>query len=148
MGKEEKQAQTTTSPKNVQQAGPSEREQSGEPAKEPGAAMSRQKKGARDPKAGPEEDVHTCWGCRFPLLVAFLQLALGASVTVVGFLMAGISSSLLVRDTPYWAGIIVSIRVCFCPSGRLCQEECQTCMPMLHLRLTNCMLYYGTRYDS
>ncbi|XP_020653468.2 sarcospan [Pogona vitticeps] len=108
MGKEEKKAQTTTSPKNVNQAGKAETQKSGEPAKEPEAAMKK-KKAKRDPQAGQEEDVHTCWGCRFPLLVAFLQLALGASVTVLGFLMAGISSSLLVRDTPYWAGIIVCV---------------------------------------
>ncbi|KAJ7329513.1 hypothetical protein JRQ81_015687 [Phrynocephalus forsythii] len=108
MGKEEKKAQTTsTSPKNVNQAGKAEREQSGEPPKEPEAAMQKKKAPRDDPKAGQEEDAHTCWGCRFPLLVAFCQLVLGASVIVLGFLMAGISSSLLVRDTPYWAGIIV-----------------------------------------
>ncbi|KAL2309831.1 hypothetical protein Nmel_006061, partial [Mimus melanotis] len=69
----------------------------------------KQKKAKGDPKSGQEEESHTCCGCRFPLLFALLQLALGTSVTVLGFLMAGISSSLLVRDTPYWAGIIVSI---------------------------------------
>ncbi|XP_060634239.2 sarcospan [Anolis sagrei] len=93
MGKEKKPAQQ-------QQAEPSNKEQ----------AAAMQKKGAqREPKAGQEEDVHTCCGCRFPLLLASLQLALGASVTVLGFLMAGISASLLVRDTPYWAGIIVCV---------------------------------------
>uniref|UniRef100_A0A8D0H970 Sarcospan n=1 Tax=Sphenodon punctatus TaxID=8508 RepID=A0A8D0H970_SPHPU len=77
-----------------------------DPAQEP-AAMKKKAKG--DPKAGQEEDIATCCGCRFPLLVALLQLALGVSVTVLGFIMAGISSSLLVRDTPYWAGIIVCV---------------------------------------
>ncbi|KFQ29005.1 Sarcospan, partial [Merops nubicus] len=67
------------------------------------------KKTKGDPKTGPEEESHTCCGCRFPLLLALLQLVLGTSVTVLGFLMAGISSSLLVRDTPYWAGIIVCV---------------------------------------
>nr|XP_042130273.1 sarcospan isoform X2 [Peromyscus maniculatus bairdii] len=54
-----------------------------------------------------DEEARTCCGCRFPLLLALLQLALGIAVTVLGFLMASISPSLLVRDTPFWAGIIV-----------------------------------------
>ncbi|KAG8513744.1 Sarcospan [Galemys pyrenaicus] len=69
------------------------------------------KKGKGAPKESGEEEAQKCCGCRFPLLLALLQLALGIAVTVMGFLMASISSSLLVRDTPYWAGIIVSI--CF-----------------------------------
>lgn len=68
------------------------------------------KKGKGAPKECGEEEARTCCGCRFPLLLALLQLALGIAVTVVGFLMASISSSLLVRDTPFWAGIIVSIK--------------------------------------
>lgn len=68
------------------------------------------KKGKGAPKECGEEEARTCCGCRFPLLPALLQLALGIAVTVVGFLMASISSSLLVRDTPFWAGIIVSIK--------------------------------------
>ncbi|XP_021509075.1 sarcospan isoform X3 [Meriones unguiculatus] len=66
-------------------------------------------------KSGPgapestEEEARTCCGCRFPLLLALLQLALGIAVTVLGFLMASISPSLLVRDTPFWAGIIVCV---------------------------------------
>ncbi|XP_051011553.1 sarcospan [Acomys russatus] len=56
-----------------------------------------------------EEAARTCCGCRFPLLLALLQLALGIAVTVLGFLMASISPSLLVRDTPFWAGIIVCV---------------------------------------
>ncbi|XP_062990330.1 sarcospan [Elgaria multicarinata webbii] len=105
MGKEKK-AQTNPSLNN--QAGKAEKEKSSEPAKEEEAAMKK-KQAKGDPKAAQEEDVHTCCGCRFPLLVALLQLALGASVTVLGFLMAGVSVSLLVRDTPYWAGIIVCV---------------------------------------
>uniref|UniRef100_A0AC11EPW2 Sarcospan n=1 Tax=Ovis aries TaxID=9940 RepID=A0AC11EPW2_SHEEP len=66
------------------------------------------KRGAGAPKESGEE-ARMCCGCRFPLLLALLQLALGIAVTVVGFLMAGISSSLLVRDTPFWAGIIVCL---------------------------------------
>ncbi|XP_029456025.1 sarcospan [Rhinatrema bivittatum] len=76
--------------------------------KEKKAAMK--KKGNKtEPKAGLEEESYTCWGCRFPLLFALLQLVLGISVTVVAFIMAGSSSSLLVRDTPHWAGIIVCV---------------------------------------
>uniref|UniRef100_A0A8B9CVF3 Sarcospan n=1 Tax=Anser brachyrhynchus TaxID=132585 RepID=A0A8B9CVF3_9AVES len=71
------------------------------------AAPDPTKKSKGDPKAGQEEESHTCCDCRFPLLFALLQLVFGVSVTVLGFLMAGVSSSLLVRDTPYWAGIIV-----------------------------------------
>ncbi|XP_006200010.2 sarcospan isoform X1 [Vicugna pacos] len=67
------------------------------------------KRGAGAPKECGEEEARKCCGCRFPLLLALLQLALGIAVTVVGFLMAGISSSLLVRDTPFWAGIIVCL---------------------------------------
>ncbi|VCX42261.1 unnamed protein product [Gulo gulo] len=67
------------------------------------------KTGKGAPKQCGEEEARTCCGCRFPLLLALLQLALGIAVTVVGFLMASISSSLLVRDTPFWAGIIVCL---------------------------------------
>ncbi|XP_063302758.1 sarcospan [Pelobates fuscus] len=65
-------------------------------------------KSDKEAKTAQQEEAHKCCGCRFPLLVAVLQLALGVSITVVAFLMAGSCSSLLVRDTPHWAGIIVS----------------------------------------
>ncbi|XP_053410854.1 sarcospan [Nycticebus coucang] len=71
--------------------------------------MGPKKKGTGAPKERGEEEAQTCCGCRFPLLLALLQLVLGIAVTVVGFLMASISSSLLVRDTPFWAGIIVCL---------------------------------------
>lgn len=91
------------------------------------------KRGAGAPKESGEEEARTCCGCRFPLLLALLQLALGIAVTVVGFLMAGISSSLLVRDTPFWAGIIVSIE------SVLPERVCHTGMPrrMVELPLTH-----------
>uniref|UniRef100_A0A8C3TG22 Sarcospan n=1 Tax=Chelydra serpentina TaxID=8475 RepID=A0A8C3TG22_CHESE len=95
------------------------------PQQEP--AMKKKAKG--DPKTGQEEESHTCCGCRFPLLVALLQLVLGISITVLGFIMAGISSSLLVRDTPYWAGIIVCV-VALVGMVMLCvsyQPEEKTC---------------------
>uniref|UniRef100_A0A8C5WP85 Uncharacterized protein n=1 Tax=Laticauda laticaudata TaxID=8630 RepID=A0A8C5WP85_LATLA len=57
-------------------------------------------------KASKEEDVHTCCGCRFPLLLALMQLVLGVSITVLAFLMAQSSPSLLLRETPYWAGFL------------------------------------------
>ncbi|XP_066121054.1 sarcospan [Saccopteryx bilineata] len=84
-------------------------------------------------KGAPEEygeEARTCCGCRFPLLLALLQLALGIAVTVVGFLMASISSSLLVRDTPFWAGIIVCV-VAYLGLFMLCvsyQVDEQTCI--------------------
>ncbi|KAM8973981.1 sarcospan [Pelodytes ibericus] len=69
-----------------------------------------QAKGKTEAKAGlQQEESHTCCGCRFPLLVALLQLTLGVTVTVLAFIMSGSCSSLLIRDTPHWAGIIVSL---------------------------------------
>ncbi|XP_053320401.1 sarcospan [Spea bombifrons] len=66
------------------------------------------KKKKKEAKAGPQEESHRCCGCRFPLLVALLQLALGVAIAVLAFIMAASCSSLPVRDTPHWAGIIVS----------------------------------------
>ncbi|XP_075066589.1 sarcospan [Mixophyes fleayi] len=73
------------------------------------AEGKKKKTGKKDEKAGQQEESHTCWGCRFPLLVALLQLILGVSIAVVAFIMAANCPSLLVRDTPHWAGILVSI---------------------------------------
>ncbi|XP_056373587.1 sarcospan [Hyla sarda] len=67
------------------------------------------KKKKKDEKPGRTNDLQTCCGCRFPFLVALLQLSLGVSVTVVAIIMAAHCPSLLVRDTPLWAGIIVSV---------------------------------------
>lgn len=55
------------------------------------------------------EEAQICCGCRFPLLVAVLQLLLGIAIAVVAFLMVAISSSLLARETPHWAGIIMCV---------------------------------------
>lgn len=63
----------------------------------------------RRDESPPPEDRKKCRFCRFPLLVALLQLLLGVSVTVVAFLMLAISPSLLARETPHWAGIILCI---------------------------------------
>ncbi|XP_018411578.1 PREDICTED: sarcospan [Nanorana parkeri] len=73
------------------------------------ADQKKQKKEKKAAKAGAQDEAHTCCGCRFPLLVALLQLTLGLSVAAVAFIMAANCSSLLVRDTPHWAGIIVSV---------------------------------------
>ncbi|NXG74856.1 SSPN protein, partial [Baryphthengus martii] len=111
MGKEEeKKSQHSTSLNNQSQTRKAPKgEKSTDSSKTEESAMKKkQKKRKGDPKTGQEES-HTCCGCHFPLLFALLQLALGMSVTVLGFLMAGISSSLLVRDTPYWAGIIICL---------------------------------------
>ncbi|KAJ8411305.1 hypothetical protein AAFF_G00173110 [Aldrovandia affinis] len=56
-----------------------------------------------------EAELHTCCGCRFPLLVAILQLLLGVAIAVLAFIMDTISPSLLARETPHWAGIIVCL---------------------------------------
>ncbi|XP_075998411.1 sarcospan [Genypterus blacodes] len=55
------------------------------------------------------EDGQKCRVCRFPLLVALLQLLLGVAVAAVAFLMLAISPSLLARETPHWAGIILCL---------------------------------------
>ncbi|XP_023262474.1 sarcospan [Seriola lalandi dorsalis] len=55
------------------------------------------------------EDGNKCRWCRFPLLVALLQLLLGVAVIAVAFLMLAISPSLLTRETPHWAGIILCL---------------------------------------
>ncbi|XP_042352415.1 sarcospan [Plectropomus leopardus] len=80
--------------------------------------MGQGQKGSSDKKEGKkkkrdvspaQEDGHKCRVCRFPLLVALLQLLLGVAVTVVAFLMLAISPSLLARETPHWAGIILCL---------------------------------------
>lgn len=77
--------------------------------KSPAGSGGGQKK-ARPDRGGPgAEGSHTNCGCRFPLLIALLQLLLGIAIAVVAFLMTTISPSLLARETPHWAGIIVSI---------------------------------------
>ncbi|XP_030588033.1 sarcospan [Archocentrus centrarchus] len=62
----------------------------------------------RDDSPTPD-DGHKCRVCRFPLLIALLQLLLGVAVTAVAFLMLAISPSLLARETPHWAGIILCL---------------------------------------
>ncbi|XP_037624227.1 sarcospan [Sebastes umbrosus] len=62
----------------------------------------------RDESPAPE-DGRKCRVCRFPLLVALLQLLLAVAVTVVAFLMLALSPSLLARETPHWAGIILCL---------------------------------------
>ncbi|NXH18118.1 SSPN protein, partial [Bucco capensis] len=110
--KEEKKAQHSTSLSKQSQPGKAPEGEKQDTSKTQESTMKKKKKQQKpkgNSKSGQEEESHTCCGCRFPLLFALLQLALGISVTVLGFLMAGISSSLLVRDTPYWAGIIVCV---------------------------------------
>uniref|UniRef100_G3PCY2 Sarcospan (Kras oncogene-associated gene) n=1 Tax=Gasterosteus aculeatus aculeatus TaxID=481459 RepID=G3PCY2_GASAC len=79
--------------------------------------MGQGQKGSSDQKEGKKkwdespasEDGHKCRVCRFPLLIALLQLLLGAAVTAVAFFMLVVSPSLLTRETPYWAGIILCL---------------------------------------
>ncbi|XP_037308512.1 sarcospan isoform X2 [Pungitius pungitius] len=68
----------------------------------------KESKKKRDGSPAPE-DGHKCRVCRFPLLIALLQLLLGVAVTAVAFLMLAVSPSLLTRETPYWAGIILCL---------------------------------------
>ncbi|KAI5623919.1 sarcospan [Silurus asotus] len=77
--------------------------------KSPTGSSGGQKKAKQD-RGGPAADrSHTCCGCRFPLLIALLQLILGIAITVIAFLMTTISPSLLARETPHWAGITLCI---------------------------------------
>uniref|UniRef100_UPI00358DE2D7 sarcospan n=1 Tax=Myxine glutinosa TaxID=7769 RepID=UPI00358DE2D7 len=63
-------------------------------------------------KPVPEHDErYTCCGCPFPLLLALLQLVLGAGVTAVAFTSLYLSN-LPVRDTPYWAGLPICFVAC------------------------------------
>ncbi|XP_029490413.1 sarcospan isoform X2 [Oncorhynchus nerka] len=81
---------------------------SGGGEKSGGAPPIQEKKGGKAEEGGPApEDAHKCCGCRFPLLIALLQLLLGVAITAVAFLMVTISPSLLARETPHWAGIIL-----------------------------------------
>ncbi|KAG7454518.1 hypothetical protein MATL_G00260580 [Megalops atlanticus] len=97
MGKEEKHQASPGPLATKSQAGPAAAEKTASPAQE--------RKGDR----GGKENSYTCCGCRFPLLVALLQLLLGVAITAVAIIMATISPSLLARETPHWAGIIVCL---------------------------------------
>ncbi|XP_030646837.1 sarcospan [Chanos chanos] len=74
-----------------------------------GGDKNTQKKGEKEGGGHSVEDAHTCCGCRFPLLIAVLQLLLGVAIAAVAFLMTAISPSLLARETPHWAGIILCV---------------------------------------
>ncbi|KAK7891094.1 hypothetical protein WMY93_023057 [Mugilogobius chulae] len=78
--------------------------------------MGRGQKGSSDMEKlkmreeSPEPERGGCRRtCRFPLLFALLQLLLGVAVAVVAFLKLSITSSLLARETPHWAGIILCL---------------------------------------
>ncbi|KAM6937750.1 sarcospan [Xenentodon cancila] len=73
-----------------------------------GSSDKKEGKKKRDDSPAPEDGVK-CRVCRFPLLVALLQLLLGVAVTAVAFLMLAISPSLMARETPHWAGIILCL---------------------------------------
>ncbi|KAL4659344.1 sarcospan-like [Arapaima gigas] len=72
-------------------------------------AAAQQKKGKGEAGGAAADGAHRCCGCRFPLLVALLQLLLGVSIAAVAFIMAAVSPSLLARETPHWAGIAVCL---------------------------------------
>lgn len=78
--------------------------------------MGRGQKGSSDMEKlkmreeSPEPERGGCRRtCRFPLLLALLQLILGVAVAVVAFLKLSITSSLMARETPHWAGIILCL---------------------------------------
>ncbi|XP_008409691.1 sarcospan [Poecilia reticulata] len=73
-----------------------------------GSSDKKQRQKNRDDSPAPENG-NKCRVCRFPLLVALLQLLLGVAVTAVAFLMLAISPSLMARETPHWAGIILCL---------------------------------------
>lgn len=74
-----------------------------------GGNQSSEKKAKAETGGPVPEEAQKCCGCRFPLLVALLQLLLGIAVAALAFLMLAISSSLLARETPHWAGIIMCV---------------------------------------
>ncbi|XP_051581018.1 sarcospan-like isoform X1 [Myxocyprinus asiaticus] len=75
-----------------------------------GNALPGNEKKEKAETGGPVvEEAQRCCGCRFPLLVALLQLLLGIAIAGVAFLMVALSPSLLARETPYWAGIIMCV---------------------------------------
>ncbi|XP_070559174.1 sarcospan-like [Ptychodera flava] len=45
--------------------------------------------------------------CTLPVCLVLLQVLLGATIAVFGFVMLNISPSLKIRDTPYWSGILL-----------------------------------------
>ncbi|KAI5158785.1 sarcospan [Manis pentadactyla] len=102
--------------------------------------MGPQGKGA--PAERGEEAARPCCGCRFPLLLALLQLALGLAVTVLGFLMASASPSLPLRATPFWAGITVCLVAylglfMLCVSYQVDERTCiQFAMKLLYFLLS------------
>lgn len=73
-----------------------------------GSSDKKQNQKSRDDSPGPENG-NKCRVCRFPLLVTLLQLLLGVAVTAVAFLTLAISPSLMARETPHWAGIILCL---------------------------------------
>lgn len=73
-----------------------------------GSSDKMEGKKRREESPAPEDN-NKCRVCRFPLLVALLQLLLGVAITAVAFLMLAISPSLLARETPHWAGIILCL---------------------------------------
>lgn len=75
--------------------------------KKKGSSKEKMKKGkdeGLDEEGSPKSRV-----CRFPLLVALLQLLLGAAVATVAFLTLAVSPSLTARETPHWAGVVVRV---------------------------------------
>uniref|UniRef100_A0A8C4RX35 Sarcospan (Kras oncogene-associated gene) n=2 Tax=Erpetoichthys calabaricus TaxID=27687 RepID=A0A8C4RX35_ERPCA len=103
-------SKSSPAPNSQSQAGkPSGGQQNRDPVQEKTENMEKKKGRKGKVNAGQKHNSHTCCGCGFPLLIAALQLLLGVSITVVAFIMTGISSSLLTRETPHWAGIIVCL---------------------------------------
>lgn len=115
------------------------------------ATPGNEKKGKAKP-GGPElEEAQKCCGCRFPLLVALLQLLLGIAVAGVAFLMVTISPSLLARETPHWAGIIVSFLLLFINLSLNSQHALFTlsCMrPSLWIHWPHRLLHISIAYNK
>ncbi|XP_061085524.1 sarcospan [Conger conger] len=86
-----------------------EKKQAGEGPETKATDAKGKAAGGPEGKAAARADRHTCLGCRFPLLVAILQLVLGVAVAALAFIMSSLSPSLLARETPHWAGIIVCL---------------------------------------
>ncbi|XP_051581019.1 sarcospan-like isoform X2 [Myxocyprinus asiaticus] len=107
-----------------------------------GNALPGNEKKEKAETGGPVvEEAQRCCGCRFPLLVALLQLLLGIAIAGVAFLMVALSPSLLARETPYWAGIILLYFL-------LCMMGLVISMLVIAYQCHHCALTYSLTCDK
>ncbi len=84
--------------------------------------------------------------CRINVLLVTMQLCLGVVVTALGFYMQTLTPTLGVRDSPYWAGIPVSIHTLF-PHHQLMLLK-PHCTSMILPLITKLTKLCGTSHPS